>query len=128
MNDRLADQKTGAYRPPPIGFEVEQTLLVNNDAVPPLAALSEPDHLCLSMHDCIQDTELHHVGCRGSIAVVGDMRDAACHAPFDRRPTEHVEGAESKLHELLKGVQGARSERRSICTDARKTTVGVVGA
>ena len=57
---------------------------------------------------------------RGLIGVAEDMRDVAYDAPLDQPPAEQVESAESKLHELLEGAPGTRSERRSIGTAARE--------
>ena len=57
---------------------------------------------------------------RGLINLAVDMRDIAYDAPLDQPPAEQVESAESKLHELIEGAPGTRSERRSIGTAARE--------
>ena len=57
---------------------------------------------------------------RGLINLAEDMRDIAYDAPLDQPPAEQVESAESKLHQLIEGAPGTRSERRSIGTAARE--------
>ena len=51
---------------------------------------------------------------RQLIFLAEDIRDTPYDAPLDQPPREQVEGVESKLHELLEGVTGTRTERRTI--------------
>ena len=57
---------------------------------------------------------------RGLIILAEDIRDTAYDAPFGQPPAEQDERAESRLHELLEGAPGTRSERCTIGTAARE--------
>ena len=62
---------------------------------------------------------------RALINLSEEIREDAYDAPFDQPPREQAESAEAKLHEIIEGAPGTRTERRTIGTAAREAATGI---